>query len=226
MGAARPGRAAAIRCEGAAAAFGSEAARGRFRCAESLEGFGGPHALSRQHHVPRGPHPSVFGRDGDSRPFSQRPLREQRPTHPRPPFCNSNLPLKTNSEKRRKETPASSYCARAPEPCLAAPPPSGQRASRCACAQLLRNRPPRNVPVSRMCARMRTPHAPASREAGSGGRGLRALVTCRPSPAFEALGAGCCRGWARLTSARRRGEWGQAGIVAGARDGRLTRDWP
>lgn len=53
-GAAKPGCAAASRCEVAAAALGSEAARGRFWCAESLEGFGDRQPLSLKQHVLRG----------------------------------------------------------------------------------------------------------------------------------------------------------------------------
>lgn len=50
MGAAKPG-CAASRCEVAAAALGSEAARDRFWCAESLEGFGDRQPLSLKQHV-------------------------------------------------------------------------------------------------------------------------------------------------------------------------------
>lgn len=120
---------------------------------------------------------SVFGSEEETCPLSRSLPGEQNRTHSRPPFCNSNLTLKPNSKKREERTPASAYCAGAPEPQAAHHlPQAGGGAPRGACASLLGNR-----------RREERPHLTSARA----GRSLRALVTCRLPCALEAL----ARGW-------------------------------
>lgn len=108
VGAAKRGCAWISRCEVEAAALGAKAAAGRrlsapgrFRCGEILEGLGDQQAQSLKHHVPRGPGLSVCDSE-TNRPLNRRTPVELHRTHSGPPFCNSNLTLKTNSKKREE----------------------------------------------------------------------------------------------------------------------------
>lgn len=174
MGAAKPGCVAASRCEVAAAALGSEAAPGRFRCSESLEGFGGRQALRLKHHVPRGPRLSALGSEGESRPLAGDSWENGGPHAPRRHFLTRNYPSRPIRKKGRKETPASGYYASAPEPWFAAPPTAaaGRHAAHAPNCFIKNGR--RSAPLSRMRARMRALHAPASRATGAGGQGFSA----------------------------------------------------
>lgn len=148
-------------------------APGRFRCAEILEGLGDQQARSLKHHILCGLHsPRSAGTGTATRSAGN--CRGNSAEHgPGRHFVTRLYPSKPAPKKGRKETPASSYRASAPEP---GPRPllRGRWASHCAVAQLLGNRRREERPSlthARSCL---------SRGAGACGWGLRTLVTCRP----------------------------------------------
>lgn len=86
----------------------------------------------------------------EKRPLRLRPLGKQQQTCSRPPFCNSNLPLKTDSKKREERNARLRLLRKRVGAFGGTPPSAGLGASQGACADLLGNRRREGRAVSRM----------------------------------------------------------------------------
>ncbi|XP_029424966.1 uncharacterized protein LOC115072330 [Nannospalax galili] len=148
-----------------AAASRAEAASGHFRCGEGLRGLSGQQT-PRPNSMPSNPLLCVLHGEKETS-IQPEAARSRGKARSEPPFCNSNLPLTTNSKKGRKETPASGCWASASELRATAPLPAGRLGSHSACARLLVPGRGEEHEISRMCTQ--TGWTGAARGAGEPG---------------------------------------------------------